>query len=45
MKPGEHDIVKEGYKDNIGKAHKSFYWEGQEGKIGKERATIFGARN
>ncbi len=29
----------------IGKAHRSFYWEGQEGKYGKERATTFGARN
>jgi len=34
-----------GYKDDVAKAHKSFYWEGQEGKYGKERATTFGARN
>lgn len=34
-----------GYKDAAGKAYKSFYWEGQEGKYGKERATTFGARN
>ena len=32
-------------KDATAKAHKSFYWEGQEGKFGKERATTFGARN
>lgn len=41
----EKYFKKEGYKDYIGKAHKSFYWEGQEGKFGKERATTFGARN
>jgi len=35
----------DGYKDDVAKAHKSFYWEGQEGKYGKERATTFGARN
>lgn len=35
----------QGYKDAINKAHKSFYWEGQEGKYGKDRATTFGARN
>lgn len=34
-----------GYKDSIAKAHKSFYWEGQEGNFGKVRATTFGARN
>ena len=34
-----------GYKDDVAKANKSFYWEGQEGKYGKERATTFGARN
>lgn len=34
-----------GYKDAVGKAHKSFYWEGQEGKYGRERTTTFGARN
>ena len=27
------------------KANNSFYWEGQEGKYGQERATTFGARN
>lgn len=41
----EKYFKKEGYKDYIGKAHKSFYWEGQEGKFGKERAATFGARN
>ncbi len=34
-----------GIKDFVGKAHRSFYWEGQEGKYGKKRATTFGARN
>jgi hypothetical protein len=36
---------KAGYKDFIARAHKSFYWEGQEGKFGKKRAPTFGARN
>jgi hypothetical protein len=34
-----------GYKDAIAKANKSFYWEGQEGRFGKERERIFGTRN
>ena len=34
-----------GYKDSIAKANKSFYWEGQEGRYGKERGLIFGTRN
>ena len=34
-----------GYKDYVAKANKSFYWEGQEGKYGNERAATFGARN
>ena len=34
-----------GYKDSIAKANKSFYWEGQEGRFGKERERIFGTRN
>ena len=34
-----------GYKDTEAKAIKSFYWEGQEGKYGKERETTFGSRN
>lgn len=34
-----------GYKDYVGKANKSFYWEGQEGKYGRERSPLFGARN
>jgi len=33
------------YKDSVGKANKSFYWEGQEGKHGKVRDTTFGSRN
>ena len=34
-----------GYKDTEAKAIKSFYWEGQEGKYGKERTMTFGSRN
>jgi hypothetical protein len=34
-----------GYKDFILKANQAFYWEGQEGKFGRERKPIFGARN
>lgn len=34
-----------GYADVVAKAHKSFYWEGQEGIYGKKRAPTFGARN
>jgi len=34
-----------GYKDAKGKAHKSFYWEGQEGRFGKIRETTSGRRN
>lgn len=35
----------QGIKDVVAKAHNSFYWEGQEGKYGKGRATTFGSRN
>jgi hypothetical protein len=38
-------FAERGYKDTEAKAIKSFYWEGQEGKYGKERATTFGSRN
>ena len=34
-----------GFTDNVAKAHKSFYWEGQEGLYGKARETTFGSRN
>ncbi len=34
-----------GFKDSVRKANKSFYWEGQEGGYGNQRATTFGARN
>jgi hypothetical protein len=34
-----------GYTDYLAKSYKSFYWEGQEGKYGKERSMLFGARN
>ena len=33
------------FVDHIAKANKSFYWEGQEGRYGKERPTTFGSRN
>jgi len=35
----------QGLKDPIKKAHKSFYWEGQEGKYGEPKRPVFGARN
>ena len=41
----EKYFEKEGYKDVVAKANKSFYWEGQEGQYGKARATTFGSRN
>jgi hypothetical protein len=41
----EQYFKKAGVVDASGKAHKSFYWEGQQGKFGKERASTFGARN
>lgn len=41
----EKFFKKEGYKDFVGKANKSFYWEGQEGRYGKDRSTLFGSRN
>ena len=34
-----------GIVDFSAKAHKSFYWEGQEGKYGKGRSTTFASRN
>jgi hypothetical protein len=33
------------FKDAVGKANKSFYWEGQEGQYGKERRKTFASRN
>ena len=33
------------YKDPVAKANKSFYWEGQEGRFGRDRSTTFGSRN
>jgi hypothetical protein len=41
----EHWFREAGFKDYVGKANKSFYWEGQEGKYGRDRASTFGARN
>jgi hypothetical protein len=41
----EKHFEKEGYKDFVAKANKSFYWEGQEGKYGKARSSSFGTRN
>jgi hypothetical protein len=34
-----------GYKDAVAKANKSFYWEGQEGRYGRQRSKIFGMRS
>jgi hypothetical protein len=34
-----------GFKDPVGKANKSFYWEGQESRSGKARKATFGSRN
>ena len=34
-----------GYKDYVGKANKSFYWEGQEGTYGNARKPVFAGRN
>lgn len=41
----ENHFRSQGYKDPVAKAHKSFYWEGQEGKYGPPRDPVFGARN
>jgi len=41
----EKHFDRAGYKDSTGKANKSFYWEGQEGRFGKARETNFGTRN
>ena len=41
----EKYFEKKGYKDFSQKANKSFYWEGQEGKFGRTRATTFASRN
>lgn len=41
----ENHFSRLGFKDAIAKAHKSFYWEGQEGSFGKVRDTTFGSRN
>lgn len=34
-----------GYTDAVAKANKSFYWEGQEGRYGRERGKIFATRS
>lgn len=41
----EKHFAQEGYVDAEAKAHQSFYWEGQEGKYGVHKASIFGTRN
>ena len=41
----ENHFERAGYRDSIAKANKSFYWEGQEGRFGREREKIFGTRN
>ena len=35
----------EGFKDPEGRAHDSFYWEGQEGQYAKQRHPLFGTCN
>lgn len=41
----EKYFSEKGYKDSTRKANDSFYWEGQEGKHGRIRDEVFGARN
>ncbi len=41
----EKYFTKANYRDVVAKANKSFYWEGQEGQYGKDKATTFGTRN
>ncbi|TNE63132.1 MAG: hypothetical protein EP335_10820 [Alphaproteobacteria bacterium] len=41
----EKDFDAKGYADAVAKANKAFYWEGQEGKFGRERAATFASRN
>ena len=41
----ENYFEKEGYKDSIQKANKSFYWEGQEGKFNQDRSNVFASKN
>lgn len=41
----EKHFKEAGFVDYVGKANKSFYWEGQEGRYGKENSTLFGSRN
>lgn len=41
----EEYFREKGYVDYTAKANKSFYWEGQEGRYGLDKATTFGSRN
>ncbi len=41
----ERYFAEAGYADPIARAHRSFYWEGQEGQYGRQRSTTFGTRN
>jgi len=41
----ERYFRKEKFKDFSSKAHKSFYWEGQEGNYKGSRTLVFGSRN
>jgi hypothetical protein len=41
----ENYFKERGYKDYTAKANQSFYWEGQEGRFGREHASTFGSRN
>lgn len=40
----ENHFASLGYKDAVAKANRSFYWESQEGRYGREREAIFGSR-
>jgi hypothetical protein len=41
----ENHFSNQNYVDYVGKANKSFYWEGQEGTHGSARETVFASRN
>lgn len=41
----EQYFMDKGYKDYVGKANKSFYWEGQEGVYGNTKPSVFGSRS
>ena len=41
----ENYFKDKGYKDYVAKANKSFYWEGEEGKYGIKKKTVFASRS